>query len=74
MSGCCGKYDCKRKRPYVVYLGPSSGRVYLSTQGKEVADGVYDVVAPHHDITDTVEKFVRMNPDWVMDALFGPGL
>jgi hypothetical protein len=48
--------------------------VYLASEGKEQANGVHSVVGPTHDITDAVEQFVKMNPDWVMEALFGKGV
>lgn len=66
---CCGEYGCKRKKPYAVFLGLLSGRVYLASNYRDVLPGVRKVVGLKHDITPAIADFILHNRDWVREVL-----
>ena len=72
---CCGEPDCKRKTPIALYLAPFSGQVFAATEYRVVkdhGDGRATFAATRrHDVTDSMRRFIRDNPDWVRDVLFG---
>lgn len=69
MSQCCSEITCKRKKPYAVFLGLLSGRVYLASNYRDVLPGVRKVVGPKHDITPAIADFILFNRDWVREVL-----
>ncbi len=70
---CCGEYNCRRKNPIIIALGPFSGAVFAVTRGKLVApngDGssTYQAIEKH-DITEMIRFFIQRNSQWVRAVL-----
>ena len=70
---CCDEYGCRRKTPFMLYLGGFTKQALLATRSKVVKvhdDGTATFSATEkHDVTDTVKEFIRRNPEWVREVL-----
>jgi len=73
MTGCCGEWNCARKIPITLYLGPFTGQVFAATSSRLVKDhgdgtATFSATA-RHDVTASMRQFIRCNPDWVRAVL-----
>lgn len=69
MSDCCDEPDCIRGEPFGLYLGWLSGTVYLVTRSGPGPNRQTRVARIRHNVTGTVEAFIRANPEWVQQVL-----
>jgi hypothetical protein len=68
VSGCCGEFGCKRRRPISLYKGDFGGQVFAVTRSRqdgELPDGRARMVAlERHDVTEQLRRFIVRECEW----------